>query len=123
MAKLVSLSVPFKDIVIAGLFCMILALSWGAIAFMVTTLGRGAKAASVGVATVVAIGGYILASLSGTVRWLIWPARAFPFHYYHPGEILNGIYHWQDLLFMLAVIIVCAIISVIAFRRRDLVNN
>lgn len=123
MAKLVGLAVPFKDIIVAGLVCVMLALSWGAIAFMVTMLGRGAKAASIAVASLVAIGGYILTSLTGTVKWLVWPARAFPFHYYHPGEILNGICRWQDLLFMVAVIVVCAIISVVAFRRRDLVNN
>lgn len=123
MAKLVNLAVPFVDIVVAGFVCMILALSWGSIAFMVTMLGRGARTASVAVASLVAIGGYILSSLTGTVKWLVWPARAFPFHYYHPGEILNGIYHWQDVLFMAAIIAVCAVVSVVAFRRRDLTNN
>jgi ABC-2 type transport system permease protein len=123
MAKLVSLAVPFKNIVIAGLVCMMLALSWGAIAFMITMLGRGARSASIAVATLVAIAGYILTSLTDTAKWLVWPARFFPFHYYHPGEILNGIYHWQDLLFMTAVIVVCAVISVVAFRRRDITSN
>lgn len=123
MAKLVKLDVSFIDIVLAAFACIVMTLSWGAIAFTITMLGRGARAASIGIATMVAILGYILASLSDTVKWLVWPARAFPFHYYHPADILRGTYHWQDLIFMAIVIIICAVVSVLAFRRRDLVNN
>lgn len=123
ISKLVRLPVPFTNIMFTSLVCLVLAISWGAVAFMVTMLGRGARVASIGVATMLAIGGYTITSLVGNAHWLIWPARLFSFYYYHPGKILGGIYHWQDLLFMVAVIAVCAVVSVIAFRRRDLTSN
>src|SRR3990167_2383408 len=67
MAKLVGLAVPFDNILLAGVAATALGLSFGAIAFMITMLGRTARTASVGVAGLVAIAGYLLSSLAGTV--------------------------------------------------------
>jgi ABC-2 type transport system permease protein len=120
MSKLVGNTVPFGNVLLAGLASIVLVASFGAVAFMVTMLGRGARAASIGVASIVAIGGYVLTSLAGTVEWLKWPSKAFPFYYYRPGEILKSAYHWPDMLYIIALIAVCCVISVIAFRRRDL---
>jgi ABC-2 type transport system permease protein len=119
MAKTVSLPVPFTSILLAGLVSTALALSFGAVAFMITMLGRGARAAALGVAALVAITGYLLSSLAATVDWLKWPAKLFPFDYYRPAEILEASYNWLNLLFILAVIVACGLVSVIAFRRRD----
>lgn len=120
MSKLVDIAVPMPNILLAGLAATALAISFGAVAFMVTTLGRGARAASIGVATFVALLGYIVVSLAGIVEWLKWPAKALPFNYYHSAEILRGTYDWSNMLFIAGVVIVCAIISWAAFRRRDI---
>lgn len=123
MARLVGNAVPFGNVLLAGLASIVLAASFGAVAFMITMLGRGARAASIGIASIVAIGGYVLTSLAGTVEWLKWPSKLFPFYYYRPGEILKSTYHWQNMLFIVAVIAVCGVISFVAFRRRDLTGQ
>ncbi len=120
MAKIVHVAVPLPNILLAGAASTALAVSFGAIAFMITTLGRGARAASIGASALIAIGGYILVSLAGTVSWLRWPARAFPFNYYHSAEILEGSYKWVNMLFIAGVIVGCGIISWLAFRQRDI---
>ena len=119
MAKLVDLPVPLDNILLTGLAAIILALSFGAVAFMVTMLGRTGRAAALGVAAMVALAGYLISSLAGTIEWLKWPAKVFAYDYYRPAEILEGTYNWLNILFMLGVIIVCGVVSWVAFRRRD----
>lgn len=123
MAKIVSLPVAFWNIVLTSLASALLATSFGAVAFMVTMLGKGAKAAAIGVAALIAIAGYILVSLSGNVSWLNTPAKIFAFNYYKPAEILQGQYNWANMLFIVGVILLCGLISWVAFRRRDLVGD
>lgn len=123
MAKFVSLPVPFWNILLAGVAATAMALSFGAIAFAVTSLGRAGRAASIGISAILAIAGYLLTSLSAQVSWLKGPAKAFPFTYYHPAEILDGSYNWANILFMAGLIVLCAVISYFAFRRRDIVGS
>jgi len=120
MAKLVDLAVPFGNILLAGIASIALVLSFGAIAFMVTLLGGTAKTASLGIASLVALAGYLISSLAATVDWLKWPAKAFPFDYYRPAEILRGTYNWTSIMFIVAVILICGLISWLSFRRRDI---
>lgn len=123
MAKVVHIAVPLPNIFWTGIIAIFLVISFGSIAFAVTMLGRGARAASVGVSTLIALGGYILVSLANTVQWLRWPAKIFPFNYYHPAEIMRGTYHWGDMLFIAGVIALCVFVSWSAFRRRDIGGN
>lgn len=118
-ARLYDVDIPTLYIVLAGINCWLLALATSAIVFLLTCTGR-ARGAAIGVGALVGIGGYLIASLSGTVDWLKAPAKALPFHYYQPEAILRGTYEWSNLLFPVAVIAACAILSVIAFRRRDI---
>ena len=120
MCKLVGIDVSLINTFLAGMMVVLLAASFGAVAFAVTMLGRGAKGASVGLASLVALGGYILVSLSGTVSWLHWPAKILPFNYYHSSELLVGTYNWANLLYFAALIAGCGVVSWVAFRRRDL---
>lgn len=119
LCKIVKLNVSSRYITYAMFACWVLVLSFGAIAFLLTTIGR-AKRAALGVAAAVAIGGYLISSLSGTVKQLKVPAHAFPFHYYRPLDILNGRFYWSDTLILLAIIAVCGTVSYLAFRRRDI---
>lgn len=103
----------------ATLACFMLALSFGAIAFLLTTIGR-ARGASLGIAAFIALGGYLISSLAGTVTWLKTPSLFFPFHYYRSEAILRGTTQWSDILVFVAVIAACGAISWLSFRRRDI---
>lgn len=111
--------VPAKNMILVTLSCFLLALSIGALAFLLTAVGR-ARSASLGLAAFVALGGYLVSSLSSTVDWLKEPARIFPFHYYKSEEILNGNFDWTYLLFFGAIVLICAGLSWLGFRSRDL---
>jgi ABC-2 type transport system permease protein len=123
MCQLVGLKVPFGDVLAAGAAVILLALSFGAIAFMLTALGRAGRGASIGISALVALGGYILVSLAPSVTWLKWPARLLPFNYYHSSELLTGSYNWLNAIYFLSVIAGCLIISWAVFRRRDLTGS
>lgn len=118
-ARVVDLDISIVSIAAATLSCYLMVLCFGAIAFALTTIGR-ARGASLGIAALIAIGGYLVSSLSGTVSWLKTPSKLFPFHYYQPEMLLRGIYNWGDLVVFVSVIIVCGVLSVFSFRKRDI---
>lgn len=118
-ATIVDIAVPIMNIALATFACFVLSLSFGAIAFMLTTIGK-ARGASIGIATLIALGGYLINSLSGTVTWLKAPSKLFPFHYYDPESILRGSFAWGNILFLACVVVICAAVSWFSFRRRDL---
>lgn len=120
MCVLVHLDVGLADVLAAGAAVGLMSLTFGVIAFMLTALGRAGRAASIGLTALIALGGYILVSLSPTVNWLRWPAKIFPFNYYHSAELLIGSYNWLNAVYYAAVILGCLIISWLTFRRRDL---
>lgn len=121
IAVLVNIEVSYLNIFLASLVCLIMTAAFGSIAFLISVTGR-ARVASIGIATLYALGGYIIGSLSGVVDWLKWPAKIFAFTYYKPAEILEGTYAWENLAVFGGIIIVCLLLSWIIFRRRDLVN-
>ena len=117
--RLAHLDVPSINVIQASFMCLLLATLFGAIAFTITTLGR-ARSASIAIATAVAFGGYIISSLAGTVDWLRIPAKAFPYHYYQPSQILTGHFRWQNAAGFVAATAVLALISYMSFKKRDL---
>jgi ABC-2 type transport system permease protein len=119
LCKAVSLTVPVTDITLAMVACWLLVLSFGAIAFLFSTIGR-TRGVSMGIAVIISLGGYLISSLSGTVKALKIPAFFFPFHYYRPADILRGHFYWGDTLVLLAVIVACGLLSWFSFRRRDI---
>ena len=119
VSKAVDISVPITNIIAVTLACYVLAVSFGAIAFLLTAIGK-TRGLSMGLGTVMALGGYIISSLAGTVTWLKWPSYIFPFHYYKSEAILRGSFDWSDMLVLLTVIAVCAVGSWLFFRKRDL---
>ena len=117
---LVKIEVPLGRIATAAGLAAVLALLFGAIAFTVTAFGRTARLASVGLAALVGLGSYIVASLAETVGWLKWPAKLMPHHYYHPSEILAGYFSWWKVVGVLVLVLAMGLIGWLAFRRRDL---
>lgn len=123
MSKAVGLAVPIPSILATGAAVGLLALSFGAVAFMLTALGRAGRAASIGISAIVALGGYILVSLAPSVSWLRWPAKVFPFNYYHSAELLTGQYNWANVIYFIALTAGCLVVAWLAFRRRDLAGS
>jgi len=123
MAKLVHLDVAAPFILQAGAAVILMAVNFGAVAFMLTALGRSGRAAAIGISAVYALGGYILVSLSNSVEWLRWPAKLFPFNYYHSRELLSGTYNWANALYFILATAACLAIAWLAFGRRDLMGS
>lgn len=119
IAKIVHLEMPTLNLVVVTGVCFLLALSFGAIAFVLAAIGR-TRGGSLGIAAAFALGGYIISSLAGTVKWLKGPSYIFPFHYYHSEAILRGTFAWMPVLAIVAFTFVAAILSWATFRRRDL---
>jgi ABC-2 type transport system permease protein len=123
MCRLVDLKAATPDILQAGSAVTLMALSFGALTFLLSALGRAGRSAAVAVSVVYALGGYILVSLSSSVEWLRWPAKIFPFNYYHSSQLLTGTYNWANAIYFVLVIVGCMVVSWLAFRRRDLAGN
>lgn len=119
LAKLVNMGIPLGFIGEACFACFMLVLTFGAVAFLLSATGRG-RAASLGIAVVYAIGGYIIGSLSSTVHWLKDPSLIFPYHYYRTADILRGTFDWSSIFFFAAFTVGCGILAWLSFRRRDL---
>jgi ABC-2 type transport system permease protein len=75
---------------------------------------------SVGVASLIAFGSYLVSSLAGTVHWLEWPAKVLPFHYYQPANVMSGVYNWWYAAAFSGVIFVLLLLALVGFRRRDI---
>jgi ABC-2 type transport system permease protein len=119
IGRMVDLEVATFNIVMATISCFLLVLSLGAIAFTLTATGK-ARGASIGIATLIGLGGYIVSSLAGTVDWLKLPSKVFPFHYYRSEDLLRGSIDLKNMLFFVGIVVACCIISWVAFRRRDI---
>lgn len=112
------------DIALVRLFevtfvCWLLALSFGVVALLLTSFGK-ARSASLGVASVFALGGYIVSSLAGTIDWLEIPSKIFPFHYYQSEAILRNAYDWKNIIFFLAVLTIGYVVAWRIFSKRDI---
>jgi ABC-2 type transport system permease protein len=123
MVNLVNLDVAVRFIVQTDAAVILMALNFGALALLMTALGRRGRGLAIGVPAVYALGGYILVSMASSVEWLRWPAKLFPFNYYHSSELLRGTYNWANALYFVAVIMVCMVVAWLAFRRRDLLSS
>jgi ABC-2 type transport system permease protein len=98
----------------------LLSLIFGAVAFALTAAGRTGRSASISIAVLLSLGGYVVSSLDTTIHWLRWPAKFLPFHYYHPADILTGHFSAPEPLGMLAIVCVLMALAWVSFRRRDI---
>lgn len=119
MSKYWNVGVPIKNIVFASLYCWLLSLTFGALAFLVTAIGK-ARGASMAIASAIALGGYVIFSLSATVSWLRFPSKLLPFYHYQSEQILRGNMSLGHLLYLVAVPIGCVLLAGWLFNRRDI---
>lgn len=118
--KIVDLSVPIPYLLFAVFLAMLLAILFGMIAFVITCVGRRGRGSAIAVASLIGLGGYVVASLESDVHWLKWPAKLFPYHYYNPTSVLQGNYAWLTASWLMAFILILGILSWLAFRNRDI---
>ncbi|HZP55184.1 MAG TPA: ABC transporter permease subunit [Candidatus Saccharimonadales bacterium] len=116
----VHIGVSVLNVEVATLFAAIMGLLFGSLAFMISTIGHTARAASVGAAAFIALGSYLIVSLSSVVDWLRIPSKVLPNNYYRPNDILYGNYGWHNGVALLMVSIILAIISWRSFSNRDI---
>ncbi|HEX5447703.1 MAG TPA: ABC transporter permease subunit, partial [Candidatus Saccharimonadales bacterium] len=107
MSHLVKVNVSFLYIFETALVAALLALCFGAITFMLAAMGRAGRALSIAVAAGIGLGGYIIVSLEPSVSWLRWPAKIFPFSYYHSADLLTGKYNFANLIYFGCLIAGC----------------
>jgi ABC-2 type transport system permease protein len=119
MAKAVNIGVPLANIMAVCLSCYMLVLSFSALAYLLAATGRG-RAAAIGITVVYTLAGYIISSLASTVHWLHGLSLIFPYHYYNSAEMLGGKFRWSSIAFFAIFTGVCAILSWLSFRKRDL---
>ncbi len=117
--KAVGLAVPLPYVAFAGLVSALLSIAFGALAFFIAATGRAGRGLAIGIASIVGLGSYIIASLESNVHWLLWPSRFLPYHYYNPTEILNGHYTWWPAAAFSLSALLLFIFAWLAFRRRD----
>jgi ABC-2 type transport system permease protein len=119
LSKIVGIDIGFWHLFVANLYCLVFSLAYGAIAFLLTATSI-ARRASIGIATLVAFGGYLLASMSSLTTWVANAAKALPYHYYDPYQILVGHTSPGLGIYLAAIFITCAAVSYLSFRRRDI---
>lgn len=119
LAKAVNIGIPLTNILAACFACFMLVTTFSAIAFLLSSTGRG-RTPALGFTMAFAIGGYVISSLATTVRWLHYPSLIFPYHYYQSANILRGTFDWTSIEFFVVFILACMLLALLSFRRRDL---
>ena len=116
--RLVSMGIPAGDLAGATASAVLLAIAYGAIAFLLGA-GTGRKAAAIGISIAAAVAAFLVSSLASIVGALE-PLRAIsPFHHYAAGDPLtNGLQPWHAL-FLVGLGAAAAIVGIVLFDRRD----
>ncbi|HET9174638.1 MAG TPA: ABC transporter permease subunit [Candidatus Saccharimonadales bacterium] len=120
LANAVGLHLASMRLVAIGVYTWLFCLSFGAIAFTLTAVGRFTKRASTAVAVLISFGGYLIASLSGLSSALKTVANFVPYHYFTPDSILRGKAAVGLSLYIMGIAVVSIIASYLGFRSRDI---
>lgn len=111
--------ITYGAVTITTIACIALCALFGAIAFTISAMGK--RGSAIAIASLFAVASYLIASLESLASWLKWPAKLLPYHYYQPAQLLGGTSTGaKPLTAWLILIILLAILSWLAFRRRDI---
>ncbi len=120
LSRAENIRISLTGVAVTTLAATLLSLLFGSIAFFIACLGRWGRNASLGIAVLVALGSYLITSLSDIASWLQWPAKFLPYHYYKSIDLLSGTYDWTPIIAFAISSIALGILAWLAFRRRDL---
>lgn len=116
----VDIGVSAPRIILATFIMVLFAGAFGAIAFGLYAASRFTRRSAAAVVILFSLGSYIIASLGGMIHSLSGAAKLFPYHYYNPGDILNGRVDKWLLVYLAALYLISSVIAVVGFRRRDI---
>ncbi len=97
----------------------LLAVAYGAIALLVGA-ATGRRGVAIGVAGSAGVAAYLVSSLAALVDFLEPVSRTSPFYHYVASDPLREGLAPEHVTFLLALALVAAVLSVLAFERRDL---
>ena len=118
-ARAVTMHVAAVNLASATLNAVLLAVAFGAVAFMLgATFGR--RAVATGVTSAAAVGAYLVNALAPLVDALTGIQKASPFYQYAAGDPLRHGFQPVHALLLLALAVAASLIALVGFSRRDL---
>lgn len=115
----INADIGFDRWLLAGLNLVPLTLFFGALAFMLSCAVRG-RGVAIGVASAVAVGGFILNGLAPLVASLRTHREWTIYYLFAAGKPLSAGINMGDAAILLAGSLICLVIAVLAFDRRDM---
>lgn len=120
-ATIVGMDVSAAHLAAATASAALLALTFGAIAFMIGA-ATGHRALAIGVATAGAVAAYLVNGLAALVEALETPQKASPFYHYAVGDPLRQGLALDHSFFLVAIAAAAAVVGMLAFERRDVAS-
>lgn len=117
---IIHLDISSGYILLATVLMTLFAGAFGAIAFMLHAASQLTQRMAAAAAIFLSLGGYLVTSIGSMVHGLAWAAKLFPYHYYSPGDILNGHVSAGLLIYLAAIYVLALIVALTGFRRRDI---
>jgi ABC-2 type transport system permease protein len=118
-AALVGMDVSAAHLAAATASAALLALAFGAIAFMIGA-ATGHRALAIGIATAGAVAAYLVNGLAALVDTLAVPQKLSPFYHYAIADPLRQGLALDHSLVLAAIAVAAAILGVLAFEWRGL---
>jgi ABC-2 type transport system permease protein len=106
------------DLLVGGVAALAVGLGTAAVAFVIGA-ATGRKGFAMGVTSAYAVAGYVLYTMSNTTGKLEWITWLAPWRWFSADAMMINGLSW-DLLFPVALAIVCLGVSLWGFERRDL---
>jgi ABC-2 type transport system permease protein len=117
-ARIIAMELSAAHLGAATADAVLLALAYGAIAFMLGA-ATGRRAPAIGAAIAAAVAAYLVNSLAALVSFLEPLQKVSPFYHYAASDPLRqGLDPWHAL-FLIGVAVVAAAVGVARFERRD----
>jgi len=117
-SAIVGMGVSAVNLAAATAGAALLALAFGAIAFMVGA-ATGHRALAIGLATAAAVAAYLVSSLAALVDLLHGPQKFSPFYHYAAADPLRQGFALDHSLVPIGIAVVAAVAGVLLFERRD----
>ena len=112
-------TIEFQALASLVLMTLLLMICFGTITFSVG-MAFGKKGIANAIGVIVIIGSFILTTFGKAVEWLEPFEKFSLLHYFPAVEVVKGDIEWLDVSVLASIIIVCLVISTLAFTNRDI---